>query len=273
MATRSTSRPDTDPEAVQVPEPGGSSDLPAAPGPRPSRPSRPRRRRGPWRRLIGVLVVTGLLLVLAGAVFNVVMVGRLDRIENAFTGLSGRPEDSAGRTFLMIGTRPGGSGADVPWLTGQQSVEAVMLVEVAPDGRSAAVETLPQSSGVQPLASTSRPSATVAAVESWSGRRVDHLMAIDWDTFVRLADANDVDAAYDYGSGPSAQHDYLRTVMEGTLHQELRKQPLNLFRALTTTADGTAVDDGWSVIDLDLLLLELRNLRSLDITYSMARPG
>ena len=90
-------------------------------------------------------------------------------------------------------------------------------------------------------------SASVAAVESTVGRRVDHVMAIDWQTFAALAADNDVDAAYRYGSAPVAQHDYLRLVLEGTLHAELRKQPLALYRALRTTASGVAIDDTWSV--------------------------
>jgi hypothetical protein len=105
----------------------------------------------------------------------------------------------------------------------------------------------------------------VAAVEHWSGRRVDHLLALDWRTFVRLAADNGIDVAYTYGSPPTVQHDYLRAVLEGTLHAELRKQPLRLFRALSTTASGAAVDDDWSVLDLDTHLLGLRDLRARDI--------
>ncbi|GAA1935134.1 hypothetical protein [Nocardioides hwasunensis] len=267
MSTSSTNRAGTTgPGTVHVPAPRRSWDPPAAPAP-------VVRRRRPVRRILGVLLALGLLVVVLGAVTNVVMVSRLERIEGAFTGLRDRPPASPGRTFLMVGTRPGTAGQDVPWLAGRQSVEAVMLVDIPPDGLSARVETLPLSSGVAPVAASMPPSATVAAAEAWSGRRVDHLIAIDWNTFVQLAGANGVDAAYAYGSGPRAQQDYLRQVMEATLHQEMRKRPLDLYRALSTTVDGTAVDDGWSIVDLDRLLLELRDLRSLDITYAMARPG
>jgi hypothetical protein len=233
--------------------------------------ARPRRRR--VRRLLIAVLLLGLLAGLAGAIANVVLVGRLERIDGAFDGLADRPPQAAGRTFLMVGTRPGTAGPDVPWLEGAQSVEAVMIVDVAPDGRSARVETVPARAGIASVATTGDPSATVAAVESWTGQRVDHLIAIDWQTFVRLAEHNGVDPAYDYGSGPAVQHAYLQRVMEGTLHQELRKEPLNLYRALSTTIDGTAVDDDWSVLELDLLLFSLRNLRSLDISYGMAPRG
>jgi hypothetical protein len=113
-------------------------------------------------------------------------------------------------------------------------------------------------------------SAAVAAVESTVGRRVDHVMAIDWQTFAELAADNGVDASYRYGSAPVAQHDYLRLVLEGTLHAELRKQPLALYRALRTTASGVAIDDTWSVVELDLLVLHLRDLRSADISFAAA---
>lgn len=224
------------------------------------------------RRLLRAVLVLGLLVGLVGLGANVALASRLDRIEGAFAGLTGRPASAAGETILMVGTRPDGPGADVPWLSGEQSVEAVMLIEIPPDGMSAEVESLPASSGIRPVVATSSPSAGVAAVEAWSGRRVDHLVAISWATFVRLAGDNGADPAYAYGSGPAAQHDFLRRVLEATLHAELRKQPLNLLRALRTTADGTAVDEGWSVVEMDLMVLSLRNLRSHEIAFSMAQP-
>ncbi|RYB94889.1 hypothetical protein EUA93_11335 [Nocardioides oleivorans] len=268
MATSSASpRGTTGPGTIRIPAPRRASDPPLAPEP----PTR--RRRSVVRRLAWVVAVLVLVVALAGILANAVVVGRLERIDGAFAGLTDRPPEAAGRTFLMVGTRPGAAGPDVPWLDGDQSVEAVMLVEVAADGLSARVDTLPASSGVRATAADERPSATVAAVEAWSGRRVDHLIAVDWDTFARLAATNGADPAYVYGSGPEVQHEYLQQAMEATLHQELRKRPLDLYRALSTTVDGTAVDDGWSVLEMDLLVLGLRNLRSLDITYAMAQPG
>lgn len=252
---------------VRVPAPRHSWDPPAAPPP--LRTTRHRR----VRRAIGTVLVLGLIVVVPLVGINLRLVHQLDRIDGAFDGLTGRPAATPGRTLLMVGTRPDGPGTDVPWLAGQQSVESVMLIDIAPDGMSASVETLPQHSGISSVAASSPASAAVAAVESWSGRRVDHFIAIDWATFVRLAGDNGVDPAYAYGSGPGVEHDFLRRVMEGTLNAELRKQPRDLYRALSTTADGTAVDDALSFIELDWMLLSLRNLRSQEITYSMARPG
>lgn len=238
--------------------------------PVPTGSAHPRRRR-PLRRVLVALLVAGLLLGLVGMLLNVLVVGRMERIEGAFVGLGDRPAASPGRTFLLVGTSDGDGGRDVPWLEGEQSVESVMLVDVAADGLSARVETLPQDSGVGPVAYSARPSATVAAVESWAGRRVDHLLAIEWSTFVRLAEHNGVDPAYEYGSRPAVQHEFLQRVMEGTLHQELRKRPLDLYRVISTMVDGTAVDDGWSVVEMNVLVFSLRNLRSYEITYATAQ--
>lgn len=232
------------------------------------------RRRATVHRLVVAALGAGVVVGLLGLAANVALVGRLERIEGAFADLTHRPSGGPGRTFLMVATRPGGDGGrDVPWLAGEQSVEAVMLIDVAPDGLSARVETLPDGSGVAPAAASARPSETVASVESWSGRRVDHLVAVDWTTFVRLAEHEGVDPTYAYGSGPSAQHDFLQRVLRGALHQELRKHPLELYRVMSTTVEGTAVDDGLSVLELDALVLSLRDLRSHNITFAAARPA
>ena len=221
------------------------------------------------RRALALAALLGVLGLAAALVLNLSLAGRMGRIDGAFDGLGDRPAAQPGETILMIGTRPGGE-ADVSWLPGEQSVEAVMVVEVRPDGRSAQVESVPVPYDDRAALGARPASEAVASVESTLGRRVDHLMAIDWQTFADLAADNDVDAAYRYGSAPVAQHDYLRLVLEGTLHAELRKQPLALYRALRTTASGVAVDDTWSVLELDLLVLHLRDLRSADITFTAA---
>ena len=224
-------------------------------------------RRRVLRRLLVAVTLLGVLAVAAAACVNLTLAGRLDRIEGAFAGLGERRADAPGETILMVGTRPGGT-EDVAWLEGEQSVESVMLVEIDATGRSVLVETLPVAAADLIAVGSAPPSRTVALVESLAGRRVDHLIAVGWETFAELATDNRVDAAYRYGSPAAAQHDYLRLVMKGTLRAELRRQPLDLYRALRTTADGTAVDDEWSVLELDRLLVRLRNLRSRDITFS-----
>lgn len=225
------------------------------------------------RRLLAVVTLLGVLGLAAAVGLNLHLASGMGRIDGAFDGLAGRPPPAPGETILMVGTRPGGGregAGDVSWLPGEQSVESVMLVEVEADGRSARVETVPVPYDDRVGLGARPASAAVAVVESTVGRRVDHVMTIDWRTFAELAADNDVDASYRYGSAPVAQHDYLRLVLEGTLHAELRKQPLALYRALRTTASGVAIDDTWSVGELDLLVVHLRDLRSADISFAAA---
>jgi len=267
MATRQAHPSSTrDATGVRVPAPRHSWDPPAAPPPL----ARTRRRR--VREVLGTLMVLSLIPLVALVGVNLYLVNRLDRIDGAFDGLRDRPAAAPGETILLVGTRPGG-GADVGWLDGVQSIESVMLVEVDPDGVRAAVRSLPLLDGVAASARTGRPARAVEATESWSGRRVDHVLALDWRTFAQLAADNGVSVTYGYGSGATAQHDYLREVLEGTLHAELRKQPLDLYRALSTVAGGAAVDDEWSLLELDRFVVHLRDLRSADISFSTARAG
>jgi hypothetical protein len=226
-------------------------------------------RRPRLSRLLAVVTLLGVLGLAAVLVLNLSLANRMGRIDGAFDDLGERPPPATGETILMVGTRPGG-GEDVSWLHGDQSVVAVMHVEDPPDGLSAREESVPKSYDDRVGLGARPASASVAAVESTVGRRVDHVMAIDWQTFATLAADNDVDAVYRYGSAPVAQHDYLRLVLEGTLHAELRKQPLSLYRALRTTASGVALDDTWTVAELDLLVLHLRDLRSADISFAAA---
>ena len=228
--------------------------------------------RGRIRRAGLAALVCGLLLLLALVATNLSLARHLGRIDGAFEGLGSRPGAAPGETILLVATRPDGE-RDVPWLPGEQSIEAVMLVEIEAHGRQVRVESLPPEPTVESAVVAPSPSDSVAAVETWSGRRVDHLMAIDWGTFAELAEANDVDHTYTYGSSPAVQRDYLRDVLKGTLHVELRKDPLSLYRQLRTTAAGLAIDEEWTIAELDWLLLSLRNLRSSDIDFSTARPG
>ncbi len=223
------------------------------------------------RRACRLMALVALLVVLAAVAVNASLLGRVDRIDGAFDGLGHRPASAPGETILMLGTRPD-DAADIVWLTGVQSVEAVMLVEIDPDGSAVRVLTLPDLAAVAASFTSRSASETVAAVESWSGRRVDHLLSLDWRTFADLAAGNRLSIPYQNGSPPWVQHAYLQHVLEGTLETELRRRPVDLYRTLHTTASGAAIDREWSVLELDHLLITLRGLRSHQIEFSMARP-
>ena len=232
-------------------------------------PTAPVRRH--VRRVSRSVALVGLLVALVVLAVNLSLLGRIDRIDGAFDGLGSRPADAPGTTILLVGTRPE-DGADVAWLSGAQSVEAVMLVEIHPDGSAVHVLTLPALVEVAASFASGAANETVAAVESWSGRRVDHLLALDWRTFGVLADDNRLPVSYRHGSPPRVQHAYRRHVLVGTLHTELRTRPVDLYRALHTAASGAAIDQEWSVLELDRLLVSLRDLRSDRIDFAMARP-
>ena len=93
------------------------------------------------------MLVFGLLVVLALVATTSRPARHLGRIDGAFDGLRDRPrsgarrDDPAGRDPARVAAR------DVPWLRGEQSVESVMLVEIAADRREVQVETLPPDPG------------------------------------------------------------------------------------------------------------------------------
>ena len=223
------------------------------------------------RRALWLLAAATLVVVLVGAGLNVGVASRLTRIEGAFDGLGARPEPTSNETIVMIGTAPARAD-EIPWLPGDEAVESVMLIDIAADRQSVQVTALPLGPELRVAATSERPAAAVAAVEEQVGWRIDHLMAVDWRMLSDLATANGVETPYRFGSGRRAQLDYLDELLEATLHTELRTQPVTLYRHLRTVAGGVALDDGWSLFELDLLVLSLRDLRSAHILLTSAAP-
>jgi LCP family protein required for cell wall assembly len=149
------------------------------------------------------------------------------------------------------------------------------------------------------------PSLTIATVETLTSVRIDHLAVIDWSGFAALIDALggirvtvpdtvtdpvrgitwaageqrlDGQQALDYVSQrrglPSGDLDrvarqqvVLRTLMEDSLHQEMRKDPRMLFRFLETVSRHLSIDSGWSTQDLVELAVSMRGFRSAGLTY------
>ena len=68
------------------------------------------------------------------------------------------------------------------------------------------------------------------------------------------------------------RHDYLQLVLEGSLHTAMRSRPWQVWGMVSAAADGTAIDDDWSLVELDRLVLQMRDLRSHDIAFAMAQP-
>lgn len=149
------------------------------------------------------------------------------------------------------------------------------------------------------------PRLGVQTVEALTGVRVDHLAVVDWSRFGALVDAVggihvDVAAANrDPASGLAweagrnvldgagavafvrqtaglpggdldriaRQHAVLAAVMADALHQEMRKDPLLLYRFLDTLTEHLAIDADWSLPDMGSLAFSMRNFRSAQISY------
>lgn len=149
------------------------------------------------------------------------------------------------------------------------------------------------------------PSLAVQTIERLTDIRIDHLAVIDWNGFEKLTDSiggvtldipetvhdgyRDItwaagrhrmngDEALDYvgqrAGLPGGDFDrihrqqyFLRTLLNETLHQELLKEPTQVYEILKTLTDNLSVDSGWSVGAMRGLLFSLRNLRSADIEY------
>ena len=153
--------------------------------------------------------------------------------------------------------------------------------------------------------SLSGPSLAIQTVELLTGVRIDHLAVIDWDGFEALVDsvggievtvpetvtdsARDVrwSAGVHHLDGAAAlayvgqryglpngdldrvarQQVVLRTLLQASLHQEMRTDPRMLYDFLDTVTRHLSVDDDWSTRDLVRLALSMRDFRSGDLTY------
>lgn len=207
--------------------------------------------------------------------------GGVTRLDGAFAGLDHRPAEGATGALdvMLVGVRrgeaPAGTdGAEpLPWVGGAR-LEGVLMVHLATDRRSAAVVAIPLSTRLTGAVAGPRPSAAVEAVESLTDVRVDHVAVVDWAALEALAADNGAPglepAAGIAGARARQQVDFLRYLAEDTLHAEMRKQPWLVYQALDTVTDGLAVDDEWSSLELTLLGLSLRDLRSSDITFDVA---
>ncbi len=242
------------------------------PGPRrsaeslPPRPTRTRRARV-LRAAVALLVVVPLLALAWGGVR---LTTALDRIDGAFEGLGDRPPAAidGSVSMLLLGTADGRStGPTVSWMDGAPTVVSAMLVDISGDRRQVAVDWLPLRDGILEGIADSRPSRSVAAVESWTGTRVDHLAVVDWAAFTQLGRDNDATIKPPSGPDREDQQAFLREVLDNTLHAEMRREPWTLYDALHTVAEDLAVEEGWSTVDMARLVVSLRDLRSAQIDF------
>lgn len=184
-------------------------------GPPPPLPTGPARRHRLLVRILVGLLVTGLLLTVAGIGVALMMQSRLssqvNRIEGVFTGLADRPEKpasgSAARAvnILVMGTDrrsedpTTGTGATADaWVPGAQRTDTIMILHVDGDRDGASLISIPRDAWVDvpghgpnkvnAAFSLAGPSLAVQTVEDLTDLRIDHLAVIDWSGFENVID-------------------------------------------------------------------------------------
>jgi len=289
----------------------------------------PRRRR--WvKALIGVIAC---LTVLAAIPLGVAVYlehrlsSNVTRIGGVFDGLTdrpARPEGPAGEAvnILVIGTDrrsdvpTTGSGARAAsWIPGAQRSDALMVLHISADRRSASIISIPRDTWVlvpgygmakvNAAFSYSGPSLAIQTVELLTNVRIDHLAVIDWTGFEALVDAvggidvtvpatvtdskhdvrwpagvHHLDGAealeyvgqrYGLPNGDldrvARQQVVLRTLMQDSMQQEMRKDPRLLYDFLDTVTQHLSIDDRWSTRDMLRLVVSMRDFRSSNLTY------
>lgn len=190
----------------------GTTQQPPRPGP--VSPGR-RRRRG--RRiliaccLIVLVLIGGAAITLYGASQH--LAGQVHRIPNVFNTKSlppsSRPTVPAASktavTFLLVGSdsRSGqpttGSAASGSLTVGGQRSDALMLVRIGPDRKSAVVVSIPRDTWVDvpghgkakinAAYSYGGPTLAIQTVENLTHVRIDHFAAIDFAGFKSMTDA------------------------------------------------------------------------------------
>lgn len=232
------------------------------------RPREPRSRTA--RLLVAVVAFLVLVPLIVLAAFDLRLTTALGRIDGAFTGLGERTPAAADGSVTMLMLATGNASVNNPeltWMPGDPHVQTAMFVTISGDRRQVNVDWLPMRARIVSGLSDSQPSGAVAAAESWTGRRVDHLAVVDWSVFADLGHDNRGPEQLPPGAGRGQQQAFLRTVLEGTLHAEMRKEPWTLYRALHTVAEGMSVEEGWSTYDMNRLAFSLRDLRSAQIVF------
>ena len=200
---RGLSRPQPTPTGGRPPAaPTTTPPIPTTP-PRPA--SQPPRRR--WGRIIGFIALALVGLLVLGFIAGILYVNANLTKVDAITDYDGRPADTPGTTWLLVGSD---SREDLPEGTGDFGVvegrrsDTTLLLHVAENGSFATLVSLPRDSLVTIPATDSSdeqenrlnaayslggPELTVRTVELNTGLRVDHYTEIGFDGVIRMVDA------------------------------------------------------------------------------------
>ncbi|MDD7937655.1 LCP family protein [Actinomycetospora lutea] len=170
---------------------------------------RGRRRRGVRALVYGLIALLVLvLLAAAGVVIVTQQLGsQVGRYPSVFAPIdpSSRPADSAGQTFLLIGTDSRspepttGTEAAPDAVFGSQRSDVIMVATIAENGQSASVVSIPRDSYVDiPGRGQNKINAALAfggpplliqTVEQLTAVHIDHYAVIDFAGFAQMTDA------------------------------------------------------------------------------------
>jgi len=166
------------------------------------------------KALIGLLVCCTLLAAVPRVAILYLehrLSENVTRIPGVFDGLDDRPSRPTGPAggalnVLVVGTdrrsdvpTTGSDARAATWVPGAQRSDALMILHIAADRRSAAIISIPRDTWVNvpgygmhkinAAFSFAGPSLTIATVEQLTDVHIDHLAVIDWSGFEALIDA------------------------------------------------------------------------------------
>ncbi|MDQ3476837.1 MAG: LCP family protein [Actinomycetota bacterium] len=187
-----------------------AAEGPYSTGTQPAEPGGRSRRHSPWRRVVIIVLVSGLVLGLGA--FGVLWfltdryLGNVERISDPFSGLEeserpapATPAEKAGEaplTFILVGSDSRDPAAEGP-PTARSDV--IMLMRISADRQHVQFISIPRDSWVpipgyglnkiNAAYAFGGPSLLIQTVEGVTGTRIDHFAAIDFAGFKEITDA------------------------------------------------------------------------------------
>ncbi|MGF1431198.1 LCP family protein [Kitasatospora sp. LaBMicrA B282] len=293
---------------------------------------RVRRRRRRWRKVLmpSLALLLGFVMLGVGAVEwgTNHYAGEIQRIPNALPNLPANelpvkpPQAGQSLTFLLVGldaradlpTTGNAAGAPL-WTYGAQRTDTIMLLHLTSDRSHAYLVSIPRDTWVQipghgmakinAAFSWGGPPLLVQTVEQYTGIRIDHFGAIDWDGFTSLvnavggvtitipADSYDPEQNRHWTAGTTTmdgttalayvrqryglpngdldrearQQNFLRALMTKTVGRISLTDPFELSTLLDATAKAVSVDDQLSNGELRDLALGMAQMGTGAVTF------
>lgn len=255
------------------------------------------------RWLVGLLVLAVVLAFLCTGL-GWWAVHHLDtavtRVPMDLESMDGRAADSPGLDVLLLLSAPlDQEGSPIAWADGGPLISA-MIVHVDADRAGLGLVALPVATLAH--AASRGPVPVTEAVETTTGIHLDHVAVLRWNAIAGLVNSSDgvvvelpggvagwapgprtldPDGAWEFvrdypGPWPGASgvarrmQLLLRTLLEGSLHQEMVRNPWQLWSFLDDVAHGLVVDKRWHWHQMGREGWSLRHRRSFDIRFVVA---